>query len=249
MDYRYDAFGNLVVSNQYAASSLPRFTFSTKEYLAEAQLYLYAYRVYDPVAGRWTQRDPIDYQDSVNLYQFCGNNPVNKLDPFGLADKDENNKLIVSGTEAFKEKANAAIAEIESTPGGKELIDSLRSGSHYTRIEESPGKNTIMNASPTKSGDKTGSDCVIYWNPTKTTGGTDSSGSKTRPPFVGLAHEMGHAQESITGTAKPTDYSNNTPGTTPPCEVNALRTENAARSGHHLPLRPFYFPERKRNNP
>ena len=49
-----------------------------------AKLYLYAYRVYDPIAGRWTQRDPIDYQDSINLYQFCGNNPVNGWDPFGL---------------------------------------------------------------------------------------------------------------------------------------------------------------------
>ena len=39
--------------------------------------------MYDPVAGRWTQRDPIDYQDSVNLYQFCGNNPVNKWDALG----------------------------------------------------------------------------------------------------------------------------------------------------------------------
>ena len=33
---------------------------------------------------RWTQRDPIDYQDSENLYQFCGNNPVNAWDPYGL---------------------------------------------------------------------------------------------------------------------------------------------------------------------
>lgn len=42
-----------------------------------------AMAVYDPVAGRWTQRDPIDYQDSANLYQFCGNNPVNKVDADG----------------------------------------------------------------------------------------------------------------------------------------------------------------------
>jgi len=82
-EYRYDAFGNLISSTTNEPAFLPRFTFSTKEYLAEAQLYLYAYRVYDPVAGRWTQRDPIDYQDSANLYQFCGNNPVKGIDALG----------------------------------------------------------------------------------------------------------------------------------------------------------------------
>jgi RHS repeat-associated protein len=78
--YRFDAFGNVRESSALYA---PRFTFSTKEYLSDAKLYLYAYRVYDPVAGRWTQRDPIDYQDSLNLYQFCGNNPVNFWDATG----------------------------------------------------------------------------------------------------------------------------------------------------------------------
>jgi len=43
--------------------------------------------LYDPAAGRWVQRDPVDYADSANLYQFCGNNPVNAIDPLGLKDK------------------------------------------------------------------------------------------------------------------------------------------------------------------
>ena len=77
---RYDAFGK---KYQQSGAFTPRYTFSTKEYLSDAILYLYAYRVYDPIAGRWTQRDPIDYQDSENLYQFCGNNPVNGVDPHG----------------------------------------------------------------------------------------------------------------------------------------------------------------------
>jgi RHS repeat-associated protein len=65
------------------SENAPRYTFSTKEFLSDAKLYLYAYRVYDPVAGRWTQRDPIDYEDSLNLYQFCGNNALNKTDATG----------------------------------------------------------------------------------------------------------------------------------------------------------------------
>jgi len=74
---QYDAFGNVVTN---VGSFEPKYTFSTKEYLSDCQLYLYQRRVYDPISGRWTQRDPIDYQDSINLYQFCANNPVNLID-------------------------------------------------------------------------------------------------------------------------------------------------------------------------
>jgi RHS repeat-associated protein len=80
--FRYDAFGNMYDVSTNSVY-FPRYTFSTKEYLSQPKLYLYAYRVYDPQAGRWTQRDPIDYQDSLNLYQFCLNNPINLLDRDG----------------------------------------------------------------------------------------------------------------------------------------------------------------------
>ncbi|MEM7305643.1 MAG: RHS repeat-associated core domain-containing protein [Planctomycetota bacterium] len=34
--------------------------------------------------GRWTARDPLDYVDGVNLYQQTRNNPISRVDPFGL---------------------------------------------------------------------------------------------------------------------------------------------------------------------
>lgn len=40
---------------------------------------------YDPTIGRFIQRDPIGYDDGMNLYQFVGGNPVNRVDPLGLA--------------------------------------------------------------------------------------------------------------------------------------------------------------------
>lgn len=42
-------------------------------------------RMYDPKTGRFLQRDPIGYIDGPNPYTYVRNNPVNWIDPYGLA--------------------------------------------------------------------------------------------------------------------------------------------------------------------
>jgi RHS repeat-associated protein len=41
-------------------------------------------RFYDPLVGRFLNRDPVGYDGGINLYAFCGNNPVMGADPSGL---------------------------------------------------------------------------------------------------------------------------------------------------------------------
>ena len=43
-------------------------------------------RYYDPSIGRFTTEDPV--KDGDNWYAYCGNNPVNYIDPWGLAVTD-----------------------------------------------------------------------------------------------------------------------------------------------------------------
>jgi RHS repeat-associated protein len=43
-------------------------------------------RWYDPITGRWLSNDPIGISGGLNQYVFCGNNPVNFRDPFGLVE-------------------------------------------------------------------------------------------------------------------------------------------------------------------
>ena len=39
-------------------------------------------RYYDPSTGRFASRDPIDYAGGLNLYGYCGDDPVNAVKMF-----------------------------------------------------------------------------------------------------------------------------------------------------------------------
>jgi hypothetical protein len=45
-----------------------------------------AHAFYDPLVGRWLNRDPVEEAGGINLYRYCGNRTPNRIDPFGLAD-------------------------------------------------------------------------------------------------------------------------------------------------------------------
>jgi RHS repeat-associated protein len=94
--YRYDAFGNtLVATGSYAATN--RYRFSTKPLdneVANAPLYYYGYRYYDPVTGRWPSRDPIQERGGVNLYGFVKNDGVNRIDLLGLKDMSDEECIV-----------------------------------------------------------------------------------------------------------------------------------------------------------
>jgi hypothetical protein len=52
--------------------------------VAVALLAADASATYHPTLGRWMQRDPIGYADSMHLYEYVSTSPVAARDPYGL---------------------------------------------------------------------------------------------------------------------------------------------------------------------
>ncbi len=58
---------------------------SSQYFDAETGLHDNFRRTYDPVLGRYLQRDPIEEGGGVNLYAFASGDPISRSDPLGLA--------------------------------------------------------------------------------------------------------------------------------------------------------------------
>ncbi|MBI3617719.1 MAG: RHS repeat-associated core domain-containing protein [Candidatus Omnitrophica bacterium] len=79
-NYTYDPYGLSSVTS--SAISNP-FQFTGRRLDEEIGSYYYRARQYDPMIGRFLQRDPTGYEDGMNIFAYVKNNPINYFDPFG----------------------------------------------------------------------------------------------------------------------------------------------------------------------
>ena len=100
VEYKYDAWGNHKVvdanGNEVTSSNhlgnLNPFRYRGYYYDVETGLYFLQTRYYDPEVGRFLNRDSVSYADpqtinGLNLYTYCGNNPVMYTDYAGNSPK------------------------------------------------------------------------------------------------------------------------------------------------------------------
>lgn len=79
--YQYDAFGECTVREERIPNRL-KYNAQIEDELTG--LYYLRARYYNASLGRFTQEDVI-YNDGLNLYAYCGSNPVMYCDPSGFA--------------------------------------------------------------------------------------------------------------------------------------------------------------------
>ncbi len=100
--YTYDPYGKVLIEKwqtdgqggQWLASAEPNsgmpyspignpFMWTGHRYDAAVGLYHTLFRFYDPVLGRWLQRDPEEFVDGINLYEYVRSSPLKLVDPHG----------------------------------------------------------------------------------------------------------------------------------------------------------------------
>jgi RHS repeat-associated protein len=89
--YQYSVFGQVAASDDDFPNP---YMFAGRRFDIEIGLYYYRARYYNPFMGRFLQTDPIVYEDGMNMYAYCKNNPVNRADPLGELSSSDAEELV-----------------------------------------------------------------------------------------------------------------------------------------------------------
>lgn len=142
---------------------------------------------------------------------------------------------IYSGTDPFIAQTLAALNSVrQSGVVGQNLVTGLVNNVRGTEIA-----NRASNSADLLGG------AYVLWNPTGNVSAPDQTGSTTRPPYIGLAHELAHVQDIWQGTINNHPWvqvtnSQANQQNIPNAEIYATHVENQIRAANNLPLRVSY---------
>ena len=108
----------------------------------------YGFRYYDPVTGRWLNRDPIEEFGGLNLYAFVLNNGVNWVDVLGLFSSFPGSGITLEGAMSMDAQQQARRIEREAT----RLPAFERASTHMTDLSSFTSPREMVTASSSGSG-------------------------------------------------------------------------------------------------
>ncbi len=224
----------------------------------------------DRISGGWGS-DRIYHTSGDKIIGDVSQDEVHEVDmtTTNIYGTEPGSTIIIEGSEEFKKRVESDLNALRSIPIGREMLLALDNSGHKVTIREDLEGNgnriyalDLERAYAHWGGEPNeGSDVIIYYNRERVILGNGPEEWMSRPPIVGLFHEMVHAYNFTTGTAiqgnidgtrtwnpcisnvefqavgLPYDHDNDP--NTPLVEPDQL-TENKFREFLGLPLRPVY---------
>lgn len=159
--------------------------------------------------------------------------------------------ITIKGTPEFRAAVLRDLQKLQATPTGADLIATLNGpGRGPVTIVETAGGNSVDGVGPQGyqqpgGSNGTGSGATLHYNPNANQIGDGSEAWMTRPPEVGLGHELVHCEQAQNGSWSNTNKHNGVlddelaAAGLPPFQDNP-HTENKIRRELGQPQRPRY---------
>jgi len=160
--------------------------------------------------------------------------PRSVLQPDGTIVTEYQEGLVIQGDSEFQAIVTADLNQIASTPSGEAMLEDLAGTGKTTTIVPTTSGNGISgtgHANRRPNGDLgQGSDTTVSYDPVNGTLGNQPW--QTRPPAIGLAHELIHAVHFQEGSRTTTPVANdNKPNPANPGQQSMLEEEEVRTTG------------------
>lgn len=235
----YMPYGELWYDWQ-ASSYNERFKFTGKERDAETGYDYFGARYYLSLLGIWLSPDPLlDEFPEISSYAYCKWNPMKYMDPDGRKIKIAGNFIahILGrlGVQNYQGKVMSALSRLNDIdPEINQMISQLEASDVEYTIKPTTERTDGKKGNAYNSKEKT-----IYFDPDN----NRRADGEERDPIVGLAHELGHAENDDNGTRIPYDKDAAQKGDPVEKEKwnqnerNSIKKENIVRDKLNLPQR------------
>jgi RHS repeat-associated protein len=227
--------------------------FQGREWIAELGIYDYRHRMYHPGLGRFMQTDPMGLQtegeklnagqkalyspdgsapeafssSEMNLYRYCGNDPVDQSDPLGLAWQVDPNMLkeqqahMKESIDSARKRDPNIDAKFKAWETNNKVMNTITHAENPNNSADKLPDGSKGNGTDYTDPKHPGRNATIFWNPDN----WNTRKMGYRDPIIALGHELPHGDQVNEGRFT----KNQLDAKAYPNEMEAIKFENLVR--------------------